>query len=232
MAVVMVRKKGSAAPPSDARLHEIAEEIVDHLRPWKDGKGYDEITLAVDRELRILLVLARQEAIGSDRKQNRSHAQRLDRALLSVETLLGSAPLPLRDFLLDPLPTMTNEGVIMPSETPSEVEKILDANRYRVDFLAAEITRLREVCARAVDPGFGYHPNYDRLKRFCARFARDVMLDLSDRAITGTKDGAFRTITSLLYEAISGQSDADLKRACDSELRYIRGRELGTDRPR
>jgi hypothetical protein len=215
MAVVMVRKRRSAksslrakadalTPPSDTRLHEIAEEIVDHLRPWKDGKGYDEITLAVDRELRILLVLARHEAIGSsDRKQNRSHAQKLDRALLSVETLLGLAPLPLRDFLLHPLPNM--------------------------DFLAAEFIRLREVCARAVDPGFGYHPNYDRLKRFCARFAHGVMLDLSDRAITGTKDGAFRTIASLLYEAISGQSDADLKRACDSELRDIRGRELGTE---
>jgi hypothetical protein len=37
------------------------------------------------------------------------------------------------------------------------------------------------------------------------------------------------TIADLLYEAISGLPDADLKRACDSVLRDIRNRELGSD---
>ena len=36
--------------------------------------------------------------------------------------------------------------------------------------------------------------------------------------ISGTKDGAFWTITSLLYEAVSGLKNAALKRACDSSF--------------
>jgi hypothetical protein len=43
---------------------------------------------------------------------------------------------------------------------------------------------------------------------------------------------AFRTITTLLYETVSGEIDADLKRACDTAIRnsypYLIS-ELGTD---
>jgi hypothetical protein len=115
---------------------------------------------------------------------------------------------------------MTDDGVLMPAKTP--IEDIERANRKRVDSFAAELKRLRKVCARAVDPDFGYHPNYDRAKHFCVSFAHALMKGLSDRTITGTKDDAFRAIASLFYEAISGQRDADLKRACDSTLRKIR----------
>lgn len=214
-------KASALTPPGWIRQEEIIEEIVDHLRPWKDRKGRAEITLAVGRELVYLNILAPHEAKRSDRTRNRTHAKRLDGALRDVEMLLASAPSPLRSFLLNPLPTMTEEGVLMPAETPSIVEDIERANRERADSFAAELKRLRKVCARAVDPGFGYHPNYDRAKHFCAMFAHDLMTGLSDRAITGTKDDAFRAIASLLYESISGQRDADLKRACDSKLREI-----------
>ena len=66
--------------------------------------------------------------------------------------------------------------------------------------------------------------NYDFLKHACARSARGLMLDTSNRKITGTKDDAFRAITSLFYEAVSGQQEVDLKRACDSVLTEIKER--------
>ena len=124
---------------------------------------------------------------------------------------------------------MMETGVQMHAETPSVEDDIERDNRKRADSFAAELKRMREVCARAIDPGFGYHPNYDRAKHFCVRFAHGLMLGLSERTVTGTKDDAFRAIASLLYEAISGQRDVDLKRACDSKLRDILGLELGTD---
>jgi hypothetical protein len=55
------------------------------------------------------------------------------------------------------------------------------------------------------------------------------MRELSDRKITGTKDAAFRVITGLLYEALSGQQDADLKRACGTVLRNAQNLLQGTD---
>ena len=62
----------------------------------------------------------------------------------------------------------------------------------------------------------------------CAWHALGLMGELSDRKIKGTKDSAFRVVTGLLYEAVSGQPDADLKRACDSVLQNVDLRS-GTD---
>lgn len=70
VAVIMARRKihpakgglGARAhalkPPNLVRLEEIVEEIVDHLRPWKDRKGRAAITAEVDRELVFLAILA------------------------------------------------------------------------------------------------------------------------------------------------------------------------------
>jgi hypothetical protein len=196
-------------------MDEIVEVIVDHLRPWKAPRS--EVTARVSGELRLLHLLAPLEAKRPDRTQNRIHAQQLDGALHKVEALLTSAPHPLKLFLLNPLPTMTEQGGLMPRETPL-VESIERANRERANSFAAELKRLREVCARGVGSGFGYHPNYDPTKYFCAFWAYGLIKGYSDRPITGTTDGAFRVITSLLYEAVSGQPEADLKRACDSCL--------------
>jgi hypothetical protein len=102
------------------------------------------------------------------------------------------------------------------------------AYRARADSFVAELKRLRNVCAHAVDPGFATHPNYDHAKHLCAWHALGLMRELSDRKITGTKDSAFRVVTGLLYEAVSGQPDADLKRACDSVLQNVDIRS-GTD---
>ena len=55
------------------------------------------------------------------------------------------------------------------------------------------------------------------------------MRELSDRKITGTKDSAFRVVTGLLYEAVSGQPDADLKRACDSVLQNVNFHQVQID---
>jgi hypothetical protein len=65
------------------------------------------------------------------------------------------------------------------------------------------------------------HPNYEHAKHLCAWNALGLMRELSDRKITGTKDSAFRVVTGLLYEAVSGRPDADLKRACDSVLQDV-----------
>jgi len=93
--------------PSRRGADEIVEEIVDHLRPWKDHKSVAAITAAVNPELEVLLKLAPLQAKLFDRARNRAHAKKLDDALSEVETLLASAPGVLAWFLFDPLPPMT-----------------------------------------------------------------------------------------------------------------------------
>jgi len=113
-------------------------------------------------------------------------------------------------------------------EVTQSIEDIGLAYRARADSFGAELKRLREVSARAVDPGFATHPNYDHAKHLCAWHALGLMRELSDGKITRTKDSAFRVVTGLLYETVSGQPDADLKRACDSVLQNVNLRS-GTD---
>jgi hypothetical protein len=94
-------RKVDFSPPNATRRREIAEEIVDQLRPWK-RMSEASVTAPVRGDLKLLLALAPLEAKRSNRTQNRIHAQRLDGALHKVETLLASAPSPLRLFLLNP----------------------------------------------------------------------------------------------------------------------------------
>jgi hypothetical protein len=210
-------------PATLARQEQIVEEIVDQLRPWKGGEAL--VTETVQHDLKWLLFLAPLEATRSNRTLNRIHARKLYGALLSIEELLATAPGPLRSFLENPLPSMTSDGKIWPINPPSLRGQIERANKDRADSFRAELKRMGEVCCRAINNGLGYHPNYDPTKRLCAQFARGLM-DLSKRTITGTKDSTFRANASLLYEAVSGRGDADLKRACDAELRAPSGYEL------
>jgi hypothetical protein len=220
----MSRKQDTA---SRRGADEIVEEIVEHLRPWKSRRSVAAITAAVNHELGVLK-LAPLEAKLSDRARYRAHAKKLDGALREVETLLASAPSTLAWLLFHSLPpmTLTEDGELL--QAVQSIENIELGYRVRADSFFAELKRLREVCARAINPGFGSHPNYDQAKHLCAWLAFGLMQDLSDGKITGTKDSAFRVITGLLYEAVSGKPDADLKRACDSVLLDLNLRS-GTD---
>src|ERR1700733_601260 len=201
-------------PAAGARVEEIVEELVDQLRPWKIGEA--AITKQVNIDLTHLLILAPLEARRcADHTSNRAHARKLERALLSIEELLTTAPIPLSQFLLNPVPTMTADGRYF-GTNPTLEEEIRLANTDRANSFRSELKRMQEVCSRAVNHDLGHHPNYDPVKRFCAMFALSLMQNLSKRTPASTKDNAFRAIASLLYEAISGKRDADLKRACEA----------------
>jgi hypothetical protein len=236
MAVVMARKKHSArkgsramkrdaAPLSAIRRDEIVEEIVDHLRPLKNHKSFDTVKAAVNHKLGGLLEEVPRQMKLFDRRVYREHAKKLDKAISIVEKLLASSPLTLRWFLFNPTLRLS---FVAPRSNKS-IEEIMREDNTRIDAFVTELKRLRNACAREIGP----HPNYGLAKHLSAAFAYDLMQELSDREITGTKYNAFRNITSLLYEAVSGEQAADLKRACDaviSDRRYPHLSELGTDR--
>ena len=62
-------------PPTADRLCEIAEEIVDQLRPWKEREA--AVVELVGMELHLVLCIAPLEATRcADLTVNRTHAQR------------------------------------------------------------------------------------------------------------------------------------------------------------
>jgi hypothetical protein len=208
--------------PSAIRQIEIVEEITDNLRPWKYHRSRAQTSHEVKRRLSILHEYLPLVAELYDRKKNRAHAKKLNRTLVMLEGLLKSAPGALTWSLFNPIedPMLTeDEGapLVLPQSFGS-TDEILKVCWQGYKRFVIELNQLREKCARAISPGLGFHPNYDNAKHAAAWFAQGIILDLSHREVTGTEDGAFRTISSLLYEAASGEKDIHLKRACDAVL--------------
>jgi hypothetical protein len=59
----------------------------------------------------------------------------------------------------------------------------------------------------------------DHVKLACASCAFDLMKRFSRRKIKGSANSSFQVITARLYEAVTGEPDANCKRACESILR-------------
>jgi hypothetical protein len=246
MAVVMARKKqsarsgvraikGDAAPLTAIRRDEIVDVIVENLRPWKNQNSRGTITAAVNHGIDVLLNVVPLQKEQLDPRPYRKHAKKLDKALGAVEDLLASSPQTLarslfnrvRFMFLDPsLVAIAKEHSLVSIAATKSIKERMADYQMRVysdyqtwlDAFVTELRRLREVCAQ----DYGLHPNYDHAKNLSAELAYDLMRKLSDQKITGTEDGAFRTISGLLYEVISGQQDLDLKRACDAVLAFMK----------
>jgi hypothetical protein len=202
-------KKRAVTLPNARRRDEIVEEITENLRPWKNHKGRDTVTAAVNTALARLLRIVPFEKKFFDPRPARKHAKKLDKAISKVESLVESSPGMLLGNLFDPTLPLTKADDDLDPTPYKSLEECFDT-------FFAELKRLRKVCALDY---YGPHPNYDPAKHESAKSAYFLMRKLSDGKITGTKDQAFRIITALLYEAVSGQQGADLKRACDIALR-------------
>ncbi len=224
------RVRNRAVAPSDAiRRGEIVEEVVDNLRPWKNRKSRETVTRDVDHSIGVLRKLVAAQMLLLDQQPFREFRKKLDKALSDVEKVLASKPVMFSQFLFRTTPQVGDSFVSISSMSSREFEEFFNNHHKRSDAFDTELKRLRDICARDV----GIHPNYDVAKHRSADFAHGLMGALSDQKISGTENKGFRVITTLLYEAISGEKNADLKRACDAAISgsypYL-ANELGTNR--
>jgi hypothetical protein len=141
------------------------------------------------------------------------HAQKLGDVVTTLEQMIRDLPEPFAAYLFMPLRARC-------SITPAE-EANAAATADHDSFLH-RLERLRLDCADQKAPPGSSGPERDRVKVGCATFARNLMLAFSRRRVTGTAEGAYRVITSLLFEALTGEGDVDLKRACDRVLNDVR----------
>jgi hypothetical protein len=227
MAVVMPRRKKVSAhnggpstkrsitPANAIRRGEIVEEIVENLRPWRNHKSRDAITAAVNKEIDKIPGRLPDETDFFDPKQGRKIVKSLVKALRQVEMLLLSLPATRGGYKHYFDPRIRRLAKVDDDYVFAGIDATEEEVLARADAFIKELTGVRKVATAR----FGYHKNFDVAKHESARTAYRLLLWLSDGKRTGTKDQPFRIITSLLYETISGQRDADLKRACDAVLR-------------
>jgi hypothetical protein len=203
------------AGPSPERLEEIAEEILINLPPRK-GISRADLTNAVSKTMKELRGRVVWQIKLHARRTMQDRAADLFQAVMEVERLLDTAPGMMHALLFSDLK-------LSHGELPSEQE-MKDGYIKRSEAFFNELHRLHMVCGHFMGKRIGSHGNSDHAKSLSAWSAYGLMQNHSAAKITGTQDGPFRTVTSLLYEALSGYGDVDLKRACDAVLKANRVR--------
>jgi hypothetical protein len=196
-------------------LAEIVEEIMDNLRPWT--RPEPEVQAGIQQTIEFLQREIPHKAFRYDRSAIKQSAEQVGDAIAELERSLQRIHPIVEDALFPPREVMPPKLALerMPLEPPS-------------DFCVAQnkLRQWRTVCGQLVRNPGGAHPNFDHAKRGCAWCALGLMRRCSQQTPTGTAEGPFRTISSLLYQATSGKR-LDLKKACDGVLRFDKeAREL------
>ena len=225
---------------SDGRA-EIVEEIMDNLRPWTRPES--EVQTVIHQIIETLQSLIPSEASLFDRGAIKNEAQEFQAAIAKVKRLLHAMNGQARWRLFaDPPPKLSDDSWLWrqlgepPPKIPEEFEETclrtslaLDNRSFdemvrpyvhRLRDFHEELERLLIECEQLVRNPPGPHPNADAAKINCALFAYGLVRDRSKRPPTGTAEGPFRRISELLYQAVLGKKEADLKRACDKVLRW------------
>jgi hypothetical protein len=187
-------------------LAEIVEEIINNLHPLTRRKT--EVEAGIQQAIDLIKRQIPREAFLRDRNAIKNSAEEVGDAIADLERSLQRIHPIVKGALSPPREMMPPEPAeMMPPEPPDPLDLWVDELRWR---------RIRcEQLAR--DPG-GHHPNFDPTKRDCAQRAFELMREFSEQEPASTIESPFRTITSLLYQAISGKRQ-DLKKACDTVKR-------------
>lgn len=97
---------------------------------------------------------------------------------------------------------------------------------YRENEIQAFISVMRAQC----DACLGKLPRSDRVKLDCARSAYHLLSVYTKHAPTSSVGSPFRMITGLLFEAVTGSPDRDLKWTCENVLKEKRAGWFWTKR--
>jgi hypothetical protein len=178
---------------------EIIEEIVENLRPLRClEKDVRELVL---RHVEILISTDAKYGhlplISDVRKNSRDLIVAIDQIFQTLQDLHPFT----REALFD--------GFAFPMGMRAPVELLRDLQLLRGG--ARFITSMKAPSAKL-----------NLTKALCAQQAYGLMHELSKGSIVGTIESSFLTIAMLLFEIISGEPNASLKRACDVELRKRR----------
>ncbi|SRR6266567_266546 len=207
-------KDDTVRGPITVNRERVAGEIANLLHEWSEQPRQailDRVRYYIDTIIRILPAANR----FSNRQINKAHAEKLVKAIDTVERLMKSAPAGLAwNFFLQ-YPGERDKGTLL--EIEDEIQR-REARFY------AGLDAIRRACMRKPG-GFGTHHRFDRAARWCAEYGAELMEEVAPRAriSSSSPKSTFRKVSSLLYEAVT-DCKVDLDRACDQ---VIRERRLG-----
>jgi hypothetical protein len=171
---------------------DIVERILNALRPHDRAAAKVRLLWIIDRVEKLDVIYA----VSMNKAKIRRSARQIDKAIDALQHELDSAPAAL--------------GNAMFGREPAE----------RYSLLYNELARVHAVCAEQSQHPIGYGSRHSHMQQQCAYGAHLLMTELSALRITGYAYGPFKTIATMLYEAVSGEADVDLKSHCDFVLKH------------
>jgi hypothetical protein len=191
-----------------ARRRDVDEIVADVVRELGDAT-YKQLMLSEadthDAVMSFVNVLA---AVNRVYQREWSHEQRIAEARYAekMDSLLAQLEAELKHPFATAFFGAPYAGRIVPDDAT-----IADYHRVFIE----ELAQMREGCRVAMlfRPKRGR--NSDRMKRSCAGSAFHLMQTFSRRPVAGSAESPFWVITQLLFEAVTGEKEANCKRACD-----------------
>jgi hypothetical protein len=171
-------------------LDEIVGAIANELRPWKQTER-GAVDDAVREQIGLLQDVSPRFFDRNAVRKMRDDARSIIKTITKLEQQIKGAAPELRLRLKLDVPEMPEIGLAL---------------------LFEELGYLRKECKNAIQAA----PAKDQIKDWCALTAWSLVWTLSDSEPTSTDNSPFRVIAGLLYQAITGKPDKDLRRACDT----------------
>jgi hypothetical protein len=196
-----------------------AEEV----KIYMDVLGAIKIFQELNREVPVSGKLKGRTSVWGHRTKNledfksiKKQVDRLSKALIGIS---GTALVHLfsdeRNVHLDQVPTMD----------------VLKRTNERMSVFGAILRDLYKRCEYLLEQKPGEHGSSDYLGRWVAREAWRILRRAKRNPASGINSSVYGAVAMLLYEAITGEADKDLQRACKAALAAAAKGELTVDGP-
>jgi hypothetical protein len=180
---------------ASATRAELIQLIVQAIKPWNEAYSEADVKKGVTDSLNLLCSTVPQNFSREAIKKTRQNARDVKAAAQQLERLLINATPEMKLWLkLDPVPASWRHPIF------------------------AELDSIKEQCSRAE----AAQTRENNIHDWCARFGYRIVLKFSKDEPTGTDEGPYRKVTMYLYEAVTGEPDRDLRRACFDHLKQFR----------
>lgn len=180
---------------------EAIEEIVENLRPLRrlEKDVHGRVLRHVEILISTVATYGNLPRISDVRRHSRVLTTAIDQIFVSLQRLHPFT----REALFD------GSASAVPIGMGAPVELLRDLQLLRASAIFITLMKVPS-------------PKQNLTKGLCAQQAYGMMHELSKGNIVGTIESSFLRIATLLFEIVSGEPDASLKRACDAELKKRR----------
>ena len=201
-------------PPVTANAtsqEDLIEEIGYQLRPWRCSKS--DVLAKIRGTIE---ELQREFAKAPDpwrgfRSENKDYANNILRAIDNLKKQLAAPPESFFKALLN-------------ATQPEEIKELDSPDKLTEDVadLSSRLTKLAVQCREVIANRIGADPRADYRKTNTACATLFLVLDVSEQSPTaGSPDSSFCFISSLMFEAVTGMREQNLRRACQKVLASI-----------